>query len=252
MKFQLIKTSVIFSLVVCIFVPSQTKATTLGTVYIAHEGFFAHDLMNIWAGGSEGGIGHAGVSMLNKTYSTGEGNIWADGIVTGFCMEWAEPTSTSIQKYDVIKPAEGPIPVDFLGSAIGETKAGYLQELWGRYYDPSWASGGSFTPEQNSKAGAFAAAIWEIVHEDLPVSPFGWDVTIDGTIGDGGFRAEGGDLLTANMMLHSLDGTGPMADLRVFSYDGYQDFLVAVPEPTTIVLLGMGGAFSLLRRRKRA
>ncbi len=75
-------------------------------------------------------------------------------------------------------------------------------------------------------------------------------MTVDGTIGIGGFRADYLDSVSANNMLHSLDGTGPRADLRVFSYNGHQDYVVAVPEPATIVLLGMGGIFSLLRRKR--
>jgi len=43
-----------------------------------------------------------------------------------------------------------------------------------------------------------------------------------------------------------------MADLRVFSYDGQQDYIVEVPEPATIALLGLGGALSLLRRKRVA
>ncbi|MFC1781251.1 PEP-CTERM sorting domain-containing protein [Planctomycetota bacterium] len=250
MKFQFIKMSVIFSLVACMFSPGLTKATPLGTVDIAHEGFYAHNLMYVWAGGWNGVIGHAGVYKLNKTSSTGEGDIWDNGAVGAFCIEWAELSSSYTYTYDVIKPSEGPLPTTYLGSAMGETKAKYLQELWGRYYDSAWVGDGPFTANQNSKAGAFATAIWEIVHEDLPVTPLGWDVTVDGTIGSGGFRGVGGDLTASNMMLHSLDGTGPLADLRVFSFDGAQDYLVAVPEPTTIVLLGLGGALSLLRRKK--
>ena len=73
---------------------------------------------------------------------------------------------------------------------------------------------------------------------------------MDGTIGIGGFRASYLDSVAANNMLHSLDGTGPRADLRVFSYNGKQDYVVAVPEPATIALLGLGGLFSMMRRKK--
>jgi hypothetical protein len=73
---------------------------------------------------------------------------------------------------------------------------------------------------------------------------------VDGTAGIRGFRADFLDSVAANNMLHSLDGTGPRADLRVFSYNGQQDYITAVPEPATIALLGLGGVFSLLRRKK--
>ncbi len=133
---------------------------------------------------------------------------------------------------------------------MGVTKAKYIEELWGRYFDPAWVGSGSFTSYQNSQAEAFAAAVWEIVHEDLPSSSLGWDVTLDGTLGDGGFRAQYLDAYTANTWLHSLDGTGPAANLRVFSYNGQQDYIAEVPEPATIVLLGLGGMLSLLRRKR--
>ena len=75
-------------------------------------------------------------------------------------------------------------------------------------------------------------------------------VTIESTAGAGGFRTDLGDSSIANSWLHSLDGTGPKADLRVLSYDGSQDYIVAVPEPATVVLLGFGSVLSLLRGRK--
>ncbi len=111
---------------------------------------------------------------------------------------------------------------------------------------------GPFTYQQNTKAEAFSAAVWEIVHEDLPKSSLGWNVTVDGSPGDRGFRAAYLDSDLANYMLHSLDCTGPRADLRVFSHNGQQDYLVEVPEPTTIALLGFGGVLSLVRKKRRA
>ena len=84
----------------------------------------------------------------------------------------------------------------------------------------------------------------------MPGSPFGWDVTIDGTDGDEGIRIEYDYASIANMMLYSLDGTGPLADLRVFSNHGAQDYLVEVPEPATMALLGFGSFLGLLRRKK--
>jgi hypothetical protein len=101
-------------------------------------------------------------------------------------------------------------------------------------------------------AGAFAAAVWEIVYEDVPTSPAHWDVTTDGTYGNKGFKASGLNSQLANNWLHSLNGTGPMADLRALSYCGGQDFIVSfgniVPEPATVALAAMGLVFIVRKK----
>ena len=97
-------------------------------------------------------------------------------------------------------------------------------------------------------AAAFSLAIWEIVYEDF-TGTANWDVTVDGTPGDGGFATDYAYASIANDWLHSLDGTGPRAELRVFSLEGGQDFLVAVPEPMTIILLSTGSLIMLKRKR---
>jgi len=251
MKLELLKISLILGTVASVVLPGVAQATTLGTVDIAMTGFYANDIMEVWAGGYVHGTTHSGVSMLEKTSGSGEGDLWANGPLGGVCIELYESPSNDVLHYNVIMPKDGPVPTGFLGSSMGYTKAKYIQELWGRYYDPAWVSG-PFTETKSIYAAAFSAAVKEIVHEALPGSPLGWNVTVDGTDGDEGFRIEYAYAGLENMMLYSLDGTGPMADLRVFSYDGAQDYIVEVPEPTTVVLLGLGGVLGLLRRKKSA
>jgi hypothetical protein len=248
---QMRSTTAIFRLTILILailslVPDRAPANT---VTIEYEDHGAYDMTQIWAVGHEGNYAVAGAYQLSKTGSTGFGDSWKNGAVTGFCMEPQEPLPMLPTTYAVTAVEDAYIT--FLGGTVGTTKANYLRELWALHYDSSWTSGGPYTTEQNGLAEVFAASVWEIIYEDLPSSPSGWDVTVDGTLGDGGFQAASLDWETANKWLQNLTGTGAKADLFVFSYDGNQNFLVEVPEPATIALLGLGGLMGLVRRRRR-
>ena len=246
---KLVKMSAVFCAAVVLVLPCVAKSTPVSTIDIVSTGNGASEIVTIWGGGQDGLDVYGGVYMLDKTDGVCEGNIWPNGPIGAFCTELTENAPLTTLTYDVLPLESGPLPIDFLGGPMGG-KADYIVELWGRFYDPSWVGDGPFTWQQNTKAAAFATAIWEIVYEDIPESPLGWDVTADGTWCSLGFYAEGVDADIANGMLHTLDGTGPKADLRIFSYNGTQDYIAEVPEPATIALLGLGGAWSLLRRKK--
>jgi hypothetical protein len=235
---KMVKVWVILCAVFVLVLPCFAIAMPVSTVDVVHSGFGANEAVTVWGGGLEDESVYGGVYMLNKTDGYNEGKIWPNGLIGAFCTELPQDAPETTLTYDVIGLEQGPRPITFLGQAMGTEKANYIRELWGRFFDSSWSSGGSYSWQQNIKAAAFASAIWEIVYENLPKSPLGWDVTVDGSTGNLGFRVEALTDLTdiANLMLHSLNGTGPMADLR---------------EPATIIILGIGGTLSLLRRKRR-
>jgi len=226
-----------------------TKATPLGSIEMNKIGYGAESTICVWGASLDGISFYGGVYLFNKTGGTSQGTIWPNGLIATFCFEPPEEAPTGTTTYDVVLPEQAPQPTDFLGGPIGFEKAEYIRELWGRFFDAAWANGGPFTSQQNSYAAAFAAAIWEIVYEGLPPSPLAWDVTVDGTPGDLGLRCWTEGAATANDWLHALDGTGPEADLRVFISEGNQDYIIQVPEPVTIALLGLG-SLGLLRKRR--
>ncbi len=227
----------------------MTPAVEADTVDVVHDGFGAYDVTTFWAAGYDGYGVTSGVYMLNKTGDTGLGSTWHNGSIPAFCVELHEPHPTSTHTYVVQMPED--MYNSYTGEVLGTMKANYLRELWARYYDPAWASG-SYTNQDNLAAEAFAAAVWEIVYEKLPGSASEWDVTVDGTAGLGGFRAEDLDWETANKWLHTLTGGGAKADLRVIVCDGQQNYLVAVPEPATVILLSLGGLCGLLGRKHKS
>lgn len=242
--------TIIFLTVFVLALPCRTNAALLGTVELEYDGPGASGMAKLWAGGLFGANRRTGVYMLDKTGGTGDGEIWDNGLIGTFCIELSETAPYHTKTYDVVLPEEAQKPTTFLGKKIGFEKADYIRELWGRFFDPSWVNSESFTTQQNKDAEAFAVALWEIIYEDLPESPSVWDVVVDGTPGQRGFRCENVDTFTANSMLHALDGTGSKANLRAFVYDGQQDYLAEVPEPTTIFMLGLSSLVLFRGRRK--
>ena len=230
--------------------PCGAHACLLGTIDIVYDGAGASGKAELWGGGLVGTERRTGVYMLEKTGGMGEGTLWDNGLIGALCIELSEFAPCETKTYGVVLPEDGQKPTTFLGDKIGSEKAEYVREIWGRYFDESWFGSGPFTLQQNSEAEAFAAAIWEIIYEDMPTSPSMWDVTVDGTAGPLGFHAAGLDSDIANSMLHSLDGTGHKADLRAFVYCGKQDYITEVPEPATILLLGLS-SLALLRGRRK-
>jgi hypothetical protein len=230
---------------------AQCSATEiLGTVTAGYTGLGASDTMTIWGGGLSNYNTWAGTILLDKTAGTGDGKYLDNGRVGVFCIDLFETVKSGSLNYNIINVKDGPVTsASYLSGGMGEVKAAYLAELWTKHYDSSWTSG-SFTSSQKAAAVAFQAAIWEIVYEDMPSSPAYWDVTVDSTVGNGGFKATNLNSTLANSWLRSLNGTGAAVELRALTYCGSQDFITAfsIPEPTTMAFAALGLLF-LVRRK---
>ncbi|MCH8193092.1 MAG: hypothetical protein IIA65_03625, partial [Planctomycetes bacterium] len=103
-------------------------ASPLGTVDIVRSGHGAGRDIDVDGGGWSGALGHAGVFMLEKTASSGAGDIWANGPIGGFCIELQEPAPNVTYTYDVENTSDA--YNGFLNEVMGVAKADALSELW--------------------------------------------------------------------------------------------------------------------------
>jgi hypothetical protein len=196
------------------------------------------DIGTIWGGGHSNLTGYTGVYSWTNAGGIGLGTEVPDW---GFCIELTQGPYNGWQ--NVIPLDEASLPAAY-GTPVGTAKADYIRELWGRDFDPAWATGAN---KQMSEA--FGVALWEIIYETSSA----WDVT-----SGPGFHAAGIEqAATANLWLSQLNGdTAYFANNLVATSSPFgQDYLVqlpnkqTIPEPMTVIMLGLG-ALSVVRRRK--
>ena len=230
----------IFAAVVLIGIAltSTASATLLGTVNVQNHNNGLSDIGTIWGGGLSGLTGYTGVYSWTNAGGTGLGTSVPNW---GFCIELTQEPYTGWQ--NVVPLNEASLPAAY-GTPVGTNKANYIRELWGRDFDPTWTTGAN-----KQLAEAFGAAIWEIIYETGST----WNVT-SGT----GFHATGIEqAATANLWLSQLNGnTAYFANNLAATSSPYgQDYLIQVPrstivpEPMTVIILGLG-ALTVMRRRK--
>jgi hypothetical protein len=215
-----------------IVLTSTAGATILGTVNIQNHNNSLSDTGTLWGGSLSGLTAYTGTYSWTNAGGTGLGTQVPNW---GFCIELTQGPYNGWQ--NVIPLAEAALP----GTPMGTTKANFIRELWGRDFNYNWIT--NPTTANKQLAEAFGAAVWEIIYETGST----WNVT-SGT----GFHATGIEqAATANLWLSQLNGnTAYFANnLVATSTPCGQDYLVQIPEPATIGLLGLGSLVLLRRKR---
>jgi hypothetical protein len=182
-----------------------------------------------------------------------KGSLGAVGSpLSTYCIDITHSVTTGSAYTYNIDPALG-ADTQVIQGGFTQSQVDHLSELYGKYYSDAGTS--------NLKAAAFQLAVWDIVYNDSLIQN---DGTISGTAAftfsynsnDAGFSTANANALPGQITTYLKDlGSDPKADLRVLdSTSGNQNQLVlAAPEPSSLVLAGIGaaGLVGLARRRWR-
>lgn len=190
--------------------------------------------------------GYYSARIYTGIYSFTASNGTGNGVLVpnwGFCIDVVDMginatyiVDTSIENY--------PLP----SYAMGTEREALIRQLWARSFNPDWIT--NPTSDNINRAGAFNCAQFEIIFENSLTQ----DSKLDLKLGTGNLQTrnlQGGYDGLAQSMLDALTDGGPESnEIAIISnINGGQDYIVRIPEPATICMLGLG-ALSLIRRRR--
>ena len=243
---------------------SAITSTRAETISLYLEDFQSSGVMGYTFNSAEVYYGSAGLFRLRTSDPVGPTASNLTDPEFGFCMDITQDFSSISSLYNVGDLTTANVPVNPISGPITPARALLLEQLWAKYYDPSWELAGPYSNTQITNAIAFHAMIFEIATDYDGVSLSSLNLA------SGNFTLQSGWLLDHNDPLQELfvvpvaqgyiDGlslsyNGPLANLIALTNENYQDYIVqVVPEASTMTLFAVGstllGAGMTWRRRR--
>jgi len=241
---------------------STAKAETI-SLYL--EDFQSSGVMGYTFNSTEVYYGSSGLFRLRTSDPVGPTASLLTDPEFGFCIDIQQDFSSVLSPYDIGDLTTANVPVNPISGPITPARALLIEQLWAKYYDPSWELPGPYSNTQITDAIAFHAMLFEIATD------------FDGTnlsslnLASGNFTLQSGYILDHNDPLQALpvvavaqsylDGlslsyNGPLPNLLALTNPDFQDYIVqvAVPEASTMTMILVGSSLLGVRygwRRRR-
>jgi MYXO-CTERM domain-containing protein len=216
------KNTTLGSLIACGAIAGLAGAATVDVTY---NGIGYGEVVNIVSPGYSGGV-NCGQLLLTLANS-GSGSV-ANGNYIAFCTDVYQGTNTGPHPYSILPVAALP-----LNAPMGAAAQTALEELY------AYAAGAQYGNDA-AYACAFQLAVWEIVNDlgNLDLS-------------NGAFQASGYSAAAAGHLagMFAAIGLGGYADIVGLGNETYQDYIIEVPGPGALALVGMAGIVGRRRRR---
>lgn len=221
------------TLLIAVGAMALATAAQADFVDVAYTGQGVGQNVTVTSPNFNGGV-FAGQIFLSLTNSTGGPNYPnLDGNWIVFCCELPQYVNSNSNPYEVVPVANVPLTAPmgaFAAAAIGDIYA---------------AAGGAQYGNDADLAAAFQIAIWEL-SIDYAGGPAG--------IGDasaGNFQVTGMNAGTTAYLAALLAAVGNTSGAWIagLANESYQDFIIELPAPGAVALLGLAGLVGTRRRR---
>ena len=208
-------------------IAALTGTAAATTVDVVYNGLGAYETVTVTSPGYNGNVA-AGQLLLTLSNSS-DTNAIQNGNYISFCADLYQFTNGGPNSYNVVGVDQLPTSAP-MGAAAAQGIANMYAFAAGAQYanDSAWAA-------------AFQIAVWEVANDWSTLDPGTGNFAVTG------YSAQAGIYLNQLLAAAFQPGSASIVGL---ANDTYQDFIVEVPGPASLAVMGLAGLVGRARRRR--